>query len=176
MHAEPILRTPRLLLRPRAAADAAVYRSLWSERDLRVPPQRRIDSEGRPSVADIARRIGEEAGRSGSRVFGVHLAETCEVIGYCGLVARDGRPPDEAELIYELLRAVHGRGYATEAARAVVEWADAAGYPRLWAGVWEWNAASRRVLQKLGFHETAEVEAESEYGRSLLTVREAAVL
>ncbi|WP_327225531.1 GNAT family N-acetyltransferase [Kibdelosporangium aridum] len=47
--------------------------------------------------------------------------------------------PDEPELSYELLRVAHGRGYATEASRAAVTWARAAGYRRLWGTVWDWN-------------------------------------
>jgi [ribosomal protein S5]-alanine N-acetyltransferase len=42
----------------------------------------------------------------------------------------------------------------------------------LWAGVWDWNVASRRVLEKLGFREAGRVEPDSVYGHSLLTVRE----
>ncbi|WP_434056774.1 N-acetyltransferase family protein [Amycolatopsis ponsaeliensis] len=34
-----------------------------------------------------------------------------------------------------------------------MDWARLAGYGRLWATVWEWNTASRRVLEKLGFTE-----------------------
>jgi len=54
----------------------------------------------------------------------------------------------------------------------VVAWASEAGYQRLWATVRDWNAASRRVLEKLGFRETEQVEPDAVYGDSLLTVRE----
>jgi len=54
----------------------------------------------------------------------------------------------------------------------VVDSAAEAGAPRLWASVWDWNVASRRVLDKLGFRETGRVERTSIHGRSLLTVRE----
>ena len=97
---------------------------------------------------------------------------TADVIGYCGLIFHGNGPPDEPELAYELLRAAHGCGCATEAGRAVVTWASEAGYQRLWAGVRDWNAASRRVLEKLGFRETGRVEPDAVYGDSLLTVRE----
>ena len=97
---------------------------------------------------------------------------TADVIGYCGLVFHGNGSPDEPELAYELLRAVHGRGYATEVARAVVTWAGDAGCPRLWATVRDWNAASRRVLAKLGFRETGRVQPDAVHGDSLLTVRE----
>ena len=58
--------------------------------------------------------------------------------------------------------------------RPVRRWSPASevGYRRLWAGVWDWNLASRRVLEKLGFRETGRVEPDSVYGHSLLTVRE----
>lgn len=59
---------------------------------------------------------------------------------------------DEPEIAYELFRRVHGRGYATEAARAVVGAAVATGRKRLWSTVGSWNAPSLRVLEKLGFH------------------------
>ena len=52
-----------------------------------------------------------------------------DVIGYCGLTVRGDGPPDEPELAYELLRAAHGFGYATEAGRAVVAWAERVGHP-----------------------------------------------
>lgn len=158
--------TDRLVLRPRRAEEAAVYRHLWTERDPRVPPHRRIDPVGRPTVADIAARLGDEPG-----LLAVERRDTGSVIGCCGLIVRGQGSADEPELAYELLRAAHGCGYATEAGRAVVTWASEAGYPRLWAGVRDWNVPSRRVLAKLGFRETGEVERDAVHGDSLLTVR-----
>jgi ribosomal-protein-alanine N-acetyltransferase len=166
------LETDRLILRRRRADEAAIYRQLWTERDLRVPPHRRISPEGRPTVADIAAQIRAEREEPGPGILAVERKGTADVIGYCGLVIHGNGSPGEPELAYELLRAAHGRGYATEAGRAVVTWADEAGYRRLLAGVWDWNVASRRVLEKLGFRETGRVEPSSAYGYSLLTVRE----
>jgi [ribosomal protein S5]-alanine N-acetyltransferase len=166
------LETDRLILRHSTVDEAAIYRQLWTERDLRVPPHRRIDSEGRPTVEDIAEQIRAEHEEPGPGFLAVERKGTADVIGYCGLTIHGNGSPDEPELAYELLRAAHGRGYATEAGRAVVTWADEAGYRRLWAGVWDWNVASRRVLDKLGFRETGRVEPVSVYGHSLLTVRE----
>jgi [ribosomal protein S5]-alanine N-acetyltransferase len=166
------LETDRLILRHSRVAEAAVYRQLWTERDLRVPPHRRINSEGRPTVEDIAAKIRAEHEEPGPGILAVERKGTADVIGYCGLTIHGNGSPDEPELAYELLRAAHGCGYATEAGRAVVTWADEAGYRRLWAGVWDWNVASRRVLEKLGFREVGRVEPHSAYGHSLLTVRE----
>ncbi|HEY1621299.1 MAG TPA: GNAT family N-acetyltransferase [Streptosporangiaceae bacterium] len=166
------LETERLILRRSTVGEAAVYRELWTERDPRVPPHRRINSEGRPTVADIAARMGAECGESRLRLLAVERKDTGDVIGYCGLNAHGNGSSDEPELAYELLRAAHGCGYATEAGRAVVTWADEAGYRRLWAGVWDWNVASRRVLEKLGFREAGRSGPDSAHGHNLLTVRE----
>jgi len=161
------LETDRLILRLRRVDEAAIYRQLWTERDPRVPPHRRIDPEGRPTVEDIATQIRAELG-----ILAVERKGTADVIGYCGLIVHGNGSPDEPELAYELLRAAHGCGYATEAGRAVVTWVSEAGYRRLWAGVRDWNVASRRVLEKLGFRETGRVEPDAVYGDSLLSVRE----
>jgi len=166
------LETDRLILRRRRVGEAAIYRQLWTERDPRVPAHRRINPEGRPTVADIAAQIRAAGEAPGPGILAVERKGTADVIGYCGLIIAGNGSPDEPELAYELLSAAHGCGYATEAGRAVVAWADEAGYRRLWAGVWEWNVASRRVLEKLGFREAGQVEPDSVYGRNLLTVRE----
>ncbi len=165
------LETERLILRQRRVGEAAIYRQLWTERDARVPPHRRIDREGRPTVADIASQLRAELEVSGPGIMAVQRKGTADVIGYCGLNAHGNGSPDEPELAYELLRAVHGCGYATEAGRAVVTWANETGYRRLWAGVRDWNVASRRVLEKLGFRETGRVQPDPVHGDSLLTVR-----
>ena len=166
------LETDRLILRHRRVDEAAIYRQLWTERDPRVPPHRLIDPEGRPTVEDIAAQIRAEREESGPGILAVELKGTGDVIGYCGLIFHGTGSPDEPELAYELLRAAHGCGYATEAGRAVVSWVSDAGYRRLWAGVRDWNVASRRVLEKLGFRETGRVEPDVVHGDSLLTVRE----
>jgi RimJ/RimL family protein N-acetyltransferase len=166
------LETDRLILRRRKVDEAAIYRRLWTERDRRAPPHRQIDSEGRPTVEDIAEFIRAEREESRPGILAVERKGTGDVIGICGLVFDENGRLDAPELAYELLRAAHGRGYATEAGQAVVAWASEAGYPRLWARVRDWNTPSRRVLEKLGFKETGLVEADALYGDSLLTVRE----
>lgn len=166
------LETGRLILRNRRVDEAATYRQLWTERDPRVPPHRRIDPEGRPSIEDIATQIRTELEESRPGILAVERKGTADVIGYCGLIFHGNAPPDEPELAYELVRAAYGCGYATEAGRAVVSWASEAGYRRLWAGVRDWNVASRRVLEKLGFRETGRVEPDAVYGDNLLTVRD----
>ena len=90
-----------------------------------------------------------------------------DAIGYCGLVGGSGA--HEPELAFELLRRSWGRGYATEAGWAVLDWARVSGHDRLWASVWDWNVASRRVLAKLGFTESD--REETPYGINVMTTR-----
>ena len=171
VHVPSTMETERLVLRPRRSAEAAIYHRLWTERDPRVPQHRQIDADGRPNVQDIAAQI-DKGGEPGAGLLAVQRKLEGDVIGYCGITWHGHGSPVEPELAYELLRAAHGHGYATEAGRAVVDWAGEVGYRRLWAGVWDWNVASRKVLEKLGFREVGRVEPSSVHGHTLRTVRD----
>ncbi|MFR9675681.1 GNAT family N-acetyltransferase [Streptomyces sp. TR06-5] len=136
------LRTERLLLRPWTEADAEELRALHGER-----------GKGTPAVehtrAIVARQLAS-AEATGIALLPVLRRDEGDVIGYCGLTI--GRSTvEEPEIAYELFRRVHGHGYATEAAGAVLDAAAATGRKRLWATVGTWNTASLRVLEKLGF-------------------------
>jgi [ribosomal protein S5]-alanine N-acetyltransferase len=167
---EVVLETGRLLLRPWRVAEAFVLRELWTERDPRVPPHRRVDADGHPSVVDLEESIRTNQ-PSSIGLLAVERKAAGDVIGYCGLVDSGRGAGGEPELAFELLRRVWGQGYATEASLAVLDWARSSGYERLWATVWEWNAASRRVLAKVGFTETELKEVDPMHGTTLFTTR-----
>jgi [ribosomal protein S5]-alanine N-acetyltransferase len=167
---EVVLETDRLLLRPWRVAEAVVLRELWTERDPRVPPHRRIDADGHPTVTDLEDWIRTHQ-PSSLGLLAVERKAAGDVIGYCGLVDSPRAPEGEPELAFELLRRVWRQGYATEASLAVLDWARSSGYRRLWASVWEWNTASRRVLAKVGFTETERKELDPVYGTNLFTTR-----
>jgi ribosomal-protein-alanine N-acetyltransferase len=103
-------------------------------------------------------------------LLAVERKSTRDVIGYCGLIDSGHGSDGEPELAFELLRRVWRQGYATEASLAVLDWARSSGYERLWATVWEWNIASRRVLAKVGFIEDRR-ELDTVYGNNLFTTR-----
>lgn len=191
--AGPVLRTSRLRLRSWQEADAGMHRRLWSERDPRVPTRRRIGADGRPTVADLEEWIRRGRETTTAEVPGTLVVEPVarenraegdaaspetdsqehrEAIGYCGLVRTSHDPEDRIEIAYELLRQSHGRGLATEAAGAVLEYAFAVGHRRIWASVWEWNTASFRVLQKLGFRDSGERDVDEALGTTIWMVRE----
>lgn len=165
---EVVLETGRLLLRPWRVAEAVVLHELWTERDPRVPPHRRIDADGHPTVADLEDSI-RASQPSSIGLLAVERKDARDVIGYCGLVDSGRGAAGEPELAFELLRRVWRQGYATEASLAVLDWARSSGYERLWATVWDWNTASRRVLAKVGFTDTGRKEVDVVRGTTLFT-------
>jgi RimJ/RimL family protein N-acetyltransferase len=167
------LTTERLYLRRWRPSDAEQYRSLWSERDHRAI--RRLDPEGRPTIGEFRQRLidnplGSELGLG---LLPMELRASGEFLGYCGLTIGSGTF-DEPEIAFELARRFHGRGYATEAAQAVVEAAARTGRRRLWAAVREWNTPSLRVLEKVGFEASGRVFADAERGNSIMMTRQLA--
>lgn len=136
------LKTARLTLRPWAEADADDHRALTAER-----------GDGRLSIEDNRRVIEAQVAApvlTGLALLVINRRDVGDFIGYCGLTV--GRASvDEPEIAYELFRRVHGQGYATEAASAVLDAAITTGRKRLWATVRSWNAPSFRVLEKLAF-------------------------
>ena len=86
----------------------------------------------------------------GFGLFRVVLKSTNTAIGICGLIKRDGL--DDVDLGFALLPAYAGKGYAYEAAKAVLHYAQSKLHlQRLVAITLVDNAASLKLLQKLGF-------------------------
>lgn len=167
-----VLETDRLVLRRWVVADAALQRRLWMERDSRVPPHRRISSDGRPRIEDLEDRIRRDHPSPSLGLLATVRKDSGQAIGYCGLIANTHGQDGEPELAYEFLRSEWGHGLATEAAHAVIGWAEALAHARLWATVRDWNTPSRRVLAKLGFVQTSRVEPDAEHGDSLFYIKD----
>jgi RimJ/RimL family protein N-acetyltransferase len=95
----------------------------------------------------LMRAIAERGGR---RLIGQ--------IGFHGAPGRNGLgAADAIELGYSVDEPFRGRGYATEAARAMIAWARARGIRRVLALVAPGNAASLAVVRKLGMREVTVV-------------------
>jgi RimJ/RimL family protein N-acetyltransferase len=137
------LETERLILRAWTPEDAPQHSALIGERGQDAPTVRR----SRELIA-----IGQaKAATDGITLLVIQRRVEGDFIGYGGLII--GRSTlDEPEIGYELFKRAHGHGYATEAARALLDAATATGRRRVWATVRAWNAPSFRVLDKLGFH------------------------
>jgi RimJ/RimL family protein N-acetyltransferase len=142
----PVLETARLKLRAPRREDAKAIGSLASEfrvaaNTARIPHPYR--------VTDAEEFIAAANSREGEACFVV--IRDGRLIGACGIDPREEGP----ELGYWLGVPFWGRGYATEAARAVVDYAFGdLGSETLLSGARVTNPASRRVLEKCAFQWT----------------------
>jgi RimJ/RimL family protein N-acetyltransferase len=86
----------------------------------------------------------------GFSLFLVERKEDAVAVGMCGLIKRESL--EHVDLGFALLPEFWGRGYAFEAASAVLAWARGAhGLTRVVAITSQNNHASCRLLEKLGF-------------------------
>ncbi|MFJ3956895.1 GNAT family N-acetyltransferase [Arthrobacter sp. NPDC090010] len=146
----PTLETASLRLRPFAEADAEDLFALQSDADvLRYwdsPPW--TDRTSVTRFMDGCRRMSEEG--SGARVVIERISDH-SFVGWCTFNSWN---PEfrSASLGYCLNQSSWGRGYATEAARALLRWAFATlDLNRVQSETDTGNWASARVLEKLGF-------------------------
>ena len=143
----PVLETKRLALRAPRLEDAKTVAALANDRRIaentaRIPhPYQTSDAEGFITGANKA---------GGEAMFLITLRDET-VIGACGIMLQEQTP----ELGYWLGVPYWGKGYATEALHAVIDYAftDLA-HDALQAGARVTNPASRRVLEKCGFQWT----------------------
>ena len=144
------IETERLLLRrsrPEDAATISAYRS-----DPNVNRQQgwdRTDLEG--VLADIVEMSGRSPGEPGGWVqFTVEERGGGRIVGDVGLAVADGEP-GVIKVGYTIDPAFQGLGYATEAIRALVEYAfETLGAELVRAHASAENAPSIRVAEKVG--------------------------
>jgi RimJ/RimL family protein N-acetyltransferase len=142
----PVLETARLKLRAPRREDAKAISTLANEFRVAVNTAR-IPHPYR--VADAEEFIAAANSREGEACFVV--IRDGRLIGACGIDPREDGP----ELGYWLGVPLWGRGYATEAARAVVDYVFGdLGCETLLSGARVTNPASRRVLEKCAFQWT----------------------
>jgi RimJ/RimL family protein N-acetyltransferase len=92
----------------------------------------------------------ERYAKYGYGLFAAVLKETGELIGDCGLVWQDVEGVEELEVGYHFRRDHWNRGYATEAAKACIDFAFAHAVNHVISLIRPENVASRRVAEKNG--------------------------
>jgi RimJ/RimL family protein N-acetyltransferase len=144
-----VLETERLVLRHLMAGDAAFMLRLLNEPSwLRFIGDRGVRTleEAR---AYIARGPGASYERFGFGLDLVELKGEGTPVGLCGLVKRDAL--EDVDIGFAFLPEFWGRGYAHEAAAAVLEYAARVlGLRRVAAITDPDNESSIRLLEKLG--------------------------
>jgi RimJ/RimL family protein N-acetyltransferase len=143
------LRTERLQLRWLTLDDAELMLAVWND-----PAFVRFVGDRGIRTVDEARMTMEEGTMKlysdhGYGPFRMALADSDEPIGICGLFRREGL--DDPDIGFATLPEFCGRGFAFEAACAVIDHArDELGLPRLIAIVSPENEASVGLIRKLG--------------------------
>ncbi|WP_428263502.1 GNAT family N-acetyltransferase [Haliangium sp.] len=165
MPSRPLLRSPRLRYRELADDDLGDFHALVLDEHIRryLMDGEVVDRGWCRDAIAVSTALFTDRG-VGLWLISEPTAEAA--IGFCGFhVFPDIEP--EPQLLYALLESVTGRGYATEAAKACMEYARShAGFGEIRAGVDEPNQASMRVLEKLGFAPCGDLPGV--FGRTLL--------
>jgi RimJ/RimL family protein N-acetyltransferase len=150
------LQTPRLILREYEPEDwRAVLQYHADERYWRFYEPRAADEA---AAREFVARFVDWQREAPRRRFqlAVVLRETGRLIGSCGLRQRPQldfghAEPSEGDIGYEVDADLWGRGYASEAAEAMLRFGfDELGLHRVWSFCLAENQASARVLEKLG--------------------------
>lgn len=103
----------------------------------------------REKAREVVRAGIESFGEHGFGFWGVREKEREELAGFGGF--RFAEPTGEVEILYGVDPRLWGRGYATEAAHALLAWAfRETPLTQIFAGADAGNRASFRVLEKLG--------------------------
>ena len=151
-----IAETERLIIRTHEAADAEPLAKLWCDPVATA-------YIGGPRVFDrVCQAICEAVVLPEQPKFDLWTViekATGDVVGHCGLLAKEIEGRSEIELVYVIAPRLWGRGYATEAGRAIKCYAlTSLACDRLVALISPENSASVRVAEKLGFRLVRAVE------------------
>ncbi len=155
------IETARTRLRPFTMADLAVFREIAGQEEVLefLPDDRMTPAEAKGLLQWLIACYDEDTlERLVKFSLPIALRETGEVVGWVGLGPLDF---DVAaiEIYFVISRAHWGKGYATEAARALLGYGfTVLGLPRVVGVVDRRNGASVRVLEKAGLRYERTVE------------------
>lgn len=158
------LRTERLRLAPPVATDAAaVFAILGDPRTVEHNPSDRL--EDRAAAAELVARWLSHWEEHGFGYWCVHEAGSDRVIGYAGVKRMLMHERPVLNLVYRFLPEEWGRGFATEAAAAVVAAAlDERPAETIVARVRPDNRSSQNVALKAGLQRDAALDCQGEDG------------
>ena len=142
----PVLETERLFLRAPRLEDAKHVAALANDKRIAENTRRLPHPYTRSDAEDFISSLN-----AGEIAFLITRHDDV-IVGACGIAAQDDAVP---EIGYWLGVKHWGRGYATEAVRALIDYAfTELDHDALQAGARVTNPASRRILEKCGFQWT----------------------
>lgn len=149
MSMKAVLETPRLILRSFTLDDVDAMYQLMTVPDV----IRYVGNKPAQSKQDVLDYLQQHPLRDyqiyGYGRFACVWKETGQVIGFSGIKLLE--EISETELGYRFLPEYWGKGLATEAGSAVIEFAQGLGLTRLVAVIHPDNEGSKQVATKLGF-------------------------
>jgi [ribosomal protein S5]-alanine N-acetyltransferase len=144
----PVISTKRLLLVPFTVADIDGLHALWTEPEVRrfLWDDRVISRER--AAEEVQLGLHNEA-KLGIGYWTMRSSGGRDLAGFCGFRRIDRGP--EIELLYGLRGPEWGRGLASEAARAILDWLwPSTDYQRVFARTDPPNRKSIAVMERLG--------------------------
>lgn len=151
------IETPRLILRSWRPDDLPIFTAMnMDKRVMRHFPATLSEEE----TEAFFNRIQAEFRRNGWGLYAVEIKSTGRFIGYVGLheIGFDAEFAPGVEIGWRLTADSHNRGYATEAAKAVLTLAAGHGLHRLYSFTATTNIPSERVMQKIGMTKIGEFD------------------
>jgi RimJ/RimL family protein N-acetyltransferase len=149
------IETKRLILREFCEADWQNMAAYWIDPRYRRfnPELEDVEDTVRGLVGRLVAAQSEQPRRTWQ--LAITRQEDPRLIGNCGIRVNDPARR-EANIGYELHPEMWGRGYATEAAEAIVRFGfETLGMHRVWAECVVDNTGSAHVLEKLGMRREA---------------------
>jgi ribosomal-protein-alanine N-acetyltransferase len=157
----PSIETDRLIIRRHVPEDFEPMCSFFSDEEatrlLDMTPEQKTEEAVRALLDDVIASYDSE-----EPIFAMAIVEKEEgkFVGSCGM-APDDLEPGEIQIFYVMLPEYQGRGFASEAAAGLVEYAfSKLGVDRLFASMAAENVASVKVAEKLGMTFEGLVEKE----------------
>ncbi len=140
--------TPRLRLREMTEHDLPALRKILQDEQTMTAYEGAFDEA---MTLDWLHRMFERYRIDGFGLWAVESRATTQMIGQCGLTRQRILDESVIEVGYLFNRAHWHQGYATEAARACMNYGfDELGADRVWAQVRDTNVSSMNVAIRLG--------------------------
>jgi len=146
---DKIIETSRLYIRKLSLSDAEQLKTVLGDAEvMRYSLKGALDESG---IKDYINKILSHYELYGYGLWGLVLKETREIVGIAGLISQSIEDTPYIELAYRLAKKYWGRGFATEAAQAIKEFAfNKLNIKKLISIIEPKNISSIKVARRIG--------------------------